>query len=246
MQTPPVPDPARTALFLDIDGTLTEHCPHPEGVVVAPGLADTLSDLSLRLDGAIAFVTGRNLAMVDRLFGALDVAAAGVYGLERRLAGGAAAEVDDLVGVDDVFEALAAEFEGFDGVYFERKGLVLAIHTRAAPHLLPEVTQACTAALALLPDGYRALTGHAGVELLPGGAVKEGAIAWFMERAPFRGRLPVFLGDDTADESGFRWVNRQGGVSVRVNPTGPTEAGHVLASVAEVHDWLGRLAEGGR
>ena len=87
MPRPPVPDPESCALFLDIDGTLLEHCPHPEGVIVAPRLAETLAALSLRLDGALAFVTGRDLAMVDRLFGDLELAAAGVYGMERRLAG---------------------------------------------------------------------------------------------------------------------------------------------------------------
>ena len=245
MPRPPVPDPESCALFLDIDGTLLEHCPHPEGVIVAPHLAETLAALSLRLDGAVAFVTGRDLAMVDRLFGDLDLAAAGVYGMERRLAGRPPEPAVGFEGVGRVFAALERTFAEVEGVFFEHKGPVLAVHTRAAPEVLPEVTAACEAALAALPEGYRVLGGHAGVELLPTGAVKEGAIAWFMARRPFRGREPVFLGDDRADESGFHWVNRQGGVSVRVAPKGPTAARHALASVAEVHDWLNRLAASG-
>ncbi len=59
MQKPPVPNLSETALFLDIDGTLVEHAAHPEGVRVAPDLPDILGKLNLKLEGAIAFVTGR-------------------------------------------------------------------------------------------------------------------------------------------------------------------------------------------
>ena len=59
------------------------------------------------------------------------------------------------------------------------------------------------------------------VELQPRFHGKDGAIAAFMAEPPFRGRLPVFLGDDTTDEDGFAEVNRQGGVSIRVGDPAP-------------------------
>ena len=77
MQKPPVPDLSETALLLDIDGTLVEHAAHPDAVTDSPDLLHVLDDLNQKLDGAIAFVTGRNLAMVDRLFGQTGLAAAG-------------------------------------------------------------------------------------------------------------------------------------------------------------------------
>ena len=49
----------RIALFLDIDGTLLEHQPHPEGVRVDDALRDLLIVRPERLDGAVAFITGR-------------------------------------------------------------------------------------------------------------------------------------------------------------------------------------------
>ncbi|WP_103336288.1 trehalose-phosphatase [Pseudotabrizicola formosa] len=179
--------------------------------------------------------------MVEKLFGQLGLAAAGTFGIELMHGdaletGGEAAAL-----VAPVFDALENSFSGTDGVYFEHKGAVLAIHTRAAPEALTTVIARCRETL-LLPDGYRLVEGHAGVEFLPEGATKSAAIAWFMTRPPFRNRVPVFLGDDTSDEIGFEWTNHNDGISVRVGAPKPTAAKHALETVPEVHDWLKKLA----
>ena len=112
------------------------------------------------------------------------------------------------------------EFRETDGVYFERKGAVLAIHTRGAPHALDAVCTAAERVLPQLPSGYRIVAGNAGLEFLPLDALKSAAIHRFMQISPFAGRRPVFIGDDVSDESGFEYVSRMGGISVRVKPTG--------------------------
>lgn len=244
MQHPPIPDLSEMALFLDIDGTLVEHAAHPDGVMVAPDLPDILRDLNRRLGGAMAFVTGRNLAMIERLFGATGFAAAGTFGIELFLGNEFESGQTAAAHVAPVFAELEAHFLHIEGVYFEHKGPVLAIHTRAAPAALPAVTRACRETLPRLPSGYRLVEGHAGVELLPLEASKSAAIAWFMTRPPFRDRMPVFLGDDTSDEVGFEWVNQNDGVSVRVGTQNPSSASYRLATVGEVHDWLKQLARG--
>lgn len=68
------------------------------------------------------------------------------------------------------------------------------------------------------------------------------AVAWFMARAPFRARTPVFFGDDTSDEEAFDWTNDHGGLSVRVRPEGPTAARYGIETVAGVHRWLAATA----
>ena len=238
---PPLPR-SDIALFLDIDGTLLEHQPHPEGVRVDDALRDLLIAADERLDGAVAFITGRSVATVDRLFAPLSLPVAGLYGLEHRLRRGdeatIAGEPADLAAVAD---ALEEEFRETDGVYFERKGAVLAIHTRGAPHTLDAVCAAADRVLPQLPSGYRIVAGNAGLEFLPLDALKSAAIQRFMQIEPFAGRSPVFIGDDVSDESGFDYVNEINGISVRVKPLGETVASHVLSDVEAVRRWISGL-----
>jgi trehalose 6-phosphate phosphatase len=237
--SPPALDCSDLALFLDIDGTLLEHQPHPEAVRVEDDLRDLLRLAKERLQGAVAFVTGRSISMVDRLFSPLYLPTAGIYGLEHRLRADGpvalAAEPADLAAVADQLEH---QFRSAEGIYFERKGAVLAVHTRAAPALYPEVERAAEQALSTLAGNYRIVAGNAGLEFIPVEALKSAAIERFMAIEPFAGRRPVFLGDDTSDEVGFEFVNASGGVSIRVGPNRATAARYALPDVAAVHRWL--------
>ena len=51
------------------------------------------------------------------------------------------------------------------------------------------------------------------------------------------GLTPVFAGDDTTDEDGFRSVNDMGGISVKVG-SGPSLARWRLQDTRSVLDWL--------
>ena len=228
----------RWSLFLDIDGTLLEHAAHPDAVFVSEELRTLLVALEHRLGGAVAFVTGRSIAAVDGLFQPLRLRAAGLYGLEHRLEPDGPVEVAN---EPEDIAALAAEIEAEfadSSIYVERKGPILAIHTRAAPHLLVRVTRLVDQALGRLPEGYRTIAGNAGVELMPLEAAKGAAIRRFLKIPPFIGRRPVFLGDDTSDENGFEAINEMEGISIRVKPQGPTAATYSLASVSETLAWL--------
>ncbi|MCA0013295.1 trehalose-phosphatase [Mesorhizobium sp. B292B1B] len=229
------------ALFLDIDGTLLEHAAHPDAVVVGEALRSMLTTLDGRLAGALAFITGRSVSAVDRLFQPLRLPAAGLYGLEHRLVrDGPVEAAGEPADIAALAEEIEAELDNVD-VYIERKGPILAIHTRAAPQLLQRATQLVEQALERLPRGYRVLAGNAGVELMPLEAAKGAAIRRFCELPAFSGRVPVFLGDDTSDENGFEAVNEMDGISVRIKPQGKTAARHALADVGETLNWLESL-----
>ncbi len=81
--TPPL-DPDRHALFLDFDGTFVDFAPHPDAIVLRPDSTGLLRDLSRRLGGALALVSGRRIADLDRFLAPLELPASGVHGQEFR------------------------------------------------------------------------------------------------------------------------------------------------------------------
>ena len=236
--------PGDIALFLDVDGTLLRIAPRPDAVQVEHRVVALLSRVHRAVGGALALITGRSLDDVDRLFAPLALPVAGPHGFERRDALGrlrAHGQPDaHFARARELLTNFAAERPG---VLVEDKGLTLAVHYRMAPdarasvrRLAEEVAEASQGALAIQ-------RGKMVVELKPAGRDKGTAIAEFMAEAPFRGRLPVFLGDDLTDEYGFSIVNGLGGLSVKVG-CGPTEAAARLADVDAVRAWLERLVQG--
>ena len=81
------------------------------------------------------------------------------------------------------------------------------------------------------------------VEIKPAGIDKGSAVAEYLAEFPFKGRRPVFIGDDLNDERGFAEVNQQNGISIKVG-TGPSCARFRLPDVAAVHAWLGTALKG--
>ena len=83
----PVPSPS-WAFFLDIDGTLVAIARSPGGVRIDRSLRRVIEALHQSAAGAVALITGRPIADVDRLFPGIRLAAAGQHGIERRTASG--------------------------------------------------------------------------------------------------------------------------------------------------------------
>ena len=236
--------PAAYAFFLDIDGTLVDIADTPGGVSVEPRLLDTVRRLHAAAGGAVALISGRSVAGVDQLFAPLCLPIAGQHGAERRDAAGAV-HADSLCA--EHFGALrrcvAAWAEAVPGVLLEDKGMSLAVHYRRAPHLGGAVLHALRECLERVGDGFKLQPGKMVLEVMPAGKDKGTAIMEFMREAPFASRIPVFVGDDIADEHGFAVVDGLGGHSVKVGP-GPPAARWRIPDVATVRRWLRALAEG--
>ncbi|HET7359381.1 MAG TPA: trehalose-phosphatase [Rhodanobacteraceae bacterium] len=239
---PPLPDPhARWAVFLDVDGTLLDFDDDPGAVRVGPIVLHTLAALRDALDGALALVSGRRLADLDRLIGASGWAAAGLHGLERRRADGRELDVRSDPATRDALRlgatALAA---ALPGVRLEDKGACIALHFREAPQHADALRRQVSELAAQL-DGYEVQPGDHVFELKPAGIDKGRAIAAFLDEPPFAGRTPVYLGDDLTDEHAFAVVNARGGVSVRVGDRAPSAARFTLHNPAAVQTWLDRV-----
>jgi trehalose 6-phosphate phosphatase len=251
MTLPPPLDPY-SALFLDFDGTLLEIAPRPELVEAPQGLAELLTRVARQRGGALAVISGRRIDDFDRYLHPWQGAAAGVHGAERRDAVGRIVTSGDTrqdrraaAALESLRPALRALEERLPGVLVEDKGGTLAVHYRQAPEHEREVRAVVASLLPYETAALRLIDGKMVLELKPIHHDKGRAIAAFMAEEPFRGRLPVFVGDDTTDEDGFAEVNRRGGVSVRVGPESPaTQAGFALPAVASVLDWLRESSPG--
>jgi trehalose 6-phosphate phosphatase len=75
------------------------------------------------------------------------------------------------------------------------------------------------------------------LEIKPSGVHKGQAIAAFMKEPPFAGRVPIFVGDDLTDESGFSVAQQMGGKGVKVGE-GATVALHRCMTPAALRGWL--------
>ncbi len=232
------------ALFLDVDGTLLEIAPIPAAVRVPKRAIGVLASLHPRLDGAIALVTGRRIADLDALFAPLRLPAAGVHGAERRDAVGNVTVAERGARLAPARRVLAAWQAAHAGTVLEDKGAALALHYRATPEWEVEARRAVIEALAALGPDFHLQEGKKVLEIKANATGKGSAIETFMEEPPFRGRCPVFIGDDLTDEDGFDAVNRLGGHSIAVGlDNRPTRARWRLRDEQDVLSWLERGAE---
>jgi|FEC22Drversion2_1045045.scaffolds.fasta_scaffold00075_34 trehalose 6-phosphate phosphatase len=226
------------ALFLDFDGTLVEIAERPDAIRVERRLAGTLGRLSGLLGGAVAIVSGRPLAEIDRHLSPARLPAAGLHGLELRPRPDRPARSRRAGAIPQQVVARLEDFAGRAGLLLEHKGPAMALHYRNRPDLADLCRSVVREAVRDLPD-LHVLDGKMVLEVKPAGGDKGRAVRAFMQHAPFRGRVPVFVGDDITDEDGFRAVNELGGFGVKVG-AGPTLARYRADSVPELRAWLER------
>lgn len=239
---PAPPAPSRDwSLFLDVDGTLIEIQETPASVFVGDELKSLLLEASRRLNGALALVSGRSIEVLDELFHPLALPAAGLHGVERRLATGERrGQTYRDPALAGARAMLTAFVESHPGTLLEDKGRALAVHFRLAPEFEASSRQAVAAAARTLPPGYHVQEGKMVLEIKPLNFTKATAIEEFMREPPFMGRTPVFVGDDLTDQAGLRAVESLGGISIAVGHR--VQGQWRFDNPAAVRRWLAALA----
>jgi len=237
-----------TAFFFDFDGTLAPLAPTPDAVRVADGVIDALATLQRATGGAVAIVSGRPIHEIDRFLAPLALPVAGSHGAELRYGASVDSEVIRIGFGDPRLEAMRAQLAPIvtaqSGLLLEVKGAGLAVHYRAAPHLqslVEQVTTDVVRAANATQEAFVLQPGKMVVEIKPHGVDKGKAIERFLEHSPFAGRKPFFAGDDLTDEKGFKVVNAQNGVAVKIGD-GDTIAARRAPSVEAFVEWLVRVA----
>lgn len=230
------PEPLRNwALFLDLDGTLLDLAPTPDAVVVPADLVRDLAAAAAALEGALAIVSGRGLADIDRLLAPLHLPAGSEHGAIVRLPNGFYDEVE--LHVPDAWKTALRDLAAqCPGVLAEAKRHNVVAHYRNAPAHRETVREIVKALVAYDPANFELLEAKMAYEIRPRKVTKARAVHALMNVAPFAGRVPVFVGDDRTDEDGFAAAVESGGLALDVG-------GPFGGSPGAVRQWLKRFAE---
>ena len=205
--SPRLAPPARSAFFLDVDGTLLEIGRVRKMSRRTQACGASSRTAAAAAGWALALVSGRKIDDLDRIFVPMILPAAGLHGAEIRFFDGAA----DLPG----------------STRWTPRGQICAASRPPSRPACWRIRARRSRCIFGKGRNWRMrswrclqpLRQHAGLAVQRGKMVAElkagrpqqgygdrGAAG----AAPFAGRTPVFIGDDLTDESGFEFVNRAG------------------------------------
>lgn len=226
----------RTALFLDLDGTVLPFRPDPASMVADSRVKGLLYTLEVVMEGRLAVVSGRAIGDVDRVLDTCIECVAGNHGRERRTRWGQHEAIEPHPELPMVQKLISAFAERWPGLAAELKPFSIALHYRGAPGAEQSVRDLARA----LADatGMDCQGGEKVVELLTPGPDKGDAVRALMTQPPFRGATPIFIGDDLTDEAAFKAVSALGGFGVCVGPRWRRYATARLDGPDDVLGWL--------
>ncbi len=233
--------PDQTAFFFDFDGVLADIVESPDAVSVSAAALEALDNLHRLSGGALAVISGRPIASIDRFLAPLQLPASGIHGLERRGADGRLhSGAYDKAVLERLNEEVSAFAQHHDGMIVEQKPGSVALHYRQRPDMYNSTLQFGCKVAAKHP-GVAFMRGKMVIELRLGGRTKGDAVSDFMAAKPFAGRHPVFVGDDVTDEDAFRFVEDNGGTGIKVGD-GETAASLRAADRETFERWLCAIA----
>jgi trehalose 6-phosphate phosphatase len=234
----------QSAILLDIDGTLLDLAPTPREVWVPPNLSTTLNRLLARTSGALALVSGRSLNDIDLIFAPEQFPAVGGHGAEMRISADSEAVATHAPPMDkELKRRLAAIAKLSPGILLEDKGYSLALHYRLAPHAEKAIYAAVSLIRADLPNApIEVLPGKCVCEIKHSGFNKATGVVELMTHEPFRGRRPIFIGDDVTDEAVFGIMPDLGGLAFSVGRRAKGVADH-FDEPRDVRNWLAHLLD---
>ena len=195
----------RAAVLTDFDGTLAPIVDDPDQAVALPGTVEVLRRLVERY-GMVGVISGRPVGYLrERLSDLPGIRLAGLYGLERSIAGGEVEVLPEAARWQDAVDeaAAAADSEAPAGVRVERKGLAVTIHVRTVPQHASWAGD--FAARQAAATGLQVHPGRQSVELRPpvdadkGTVVADLAAGW---------SAVCYLGDDHGDLPAFACLAR--------------------------------------
>lgn len=221
-------------LCLDFDGTLAPIVERPELASMPQDIRALL--VRLRERYPVAIISGRALWDVRARAGVEGVIYGGNHGAELEVPGESPLDLGNTPSRLAGFLVAAQTLSRFPGVLIEDKGVTASIHYRLLnPSRLAEFSDVFWELAGRYSQTLLVTEGRKVFEIRPVGLRGKGeTVSWLMERVG-KGRTPVYIGDDTADEAAFVAV-RGKGIAVAVG--GSRSAEFNLGRQSEVGDFL--------
>ena len=247
-------DASRVLLLMDYDGTLTPIVERPELANLAEETRHLLEALTHQPDFTVAIISGRALVDLKNKVNLNGLVYVGNHGLE--------IEGPEISFVSPVGEetktklrtinyVLSRALGAIKGVLIESKGLSLSVHYRQVAESEIEEVKGI---LEHIVGGLRAAgkvriaAGKKVYEIRPVVDWDKGKVVKLLIKKCFKGArrsglLPIYFGDDLADEEAFKVIEDYGqGISVFVGEAKQnTAARYFVESPTEVIGFLGRL-----
>ncbi|MFI5178569.1 MAG: trehalose-phosphatase [Vicinamibacterales bacterium] len=235
----------RVALFADFDGTLTPIRTRATAVRLSRRARRVLAALA-RQGHVVGIISGRALDDLRARVRVTGLWYVGDHGFLLQSPRGGRLQLvrrSERTAIARAARELRAALRGVPGVTIEPKDAGIAVHYRNAPASSRAVAARITRQLGRADGGLRVMAGKCVWELVPVGTVDKALAVRVILQSERRRRrhalLPIFIGDDTADERVFRTHT---GLSIAVGPRPSAAAQYGLRSPAEVVRWLERLA----
>lgn len=237
-------------IALDRDGTIVPYADRPEEAVVDEKLRSLLEDVSAAVGIDVAIISARSSAQLRGDFDGVGAILAGNYGMEVNFPDGkecilpAALDMVPMLKTarDELFERIDTHM----GAILEDHGYSLCLHWHQVPpkkrdelHSVVKTTSEQFPGLIFkqMPTSY---------EVFPGFAWDKGNALEFIASNLNVGsdqRFYFFAGDTTSDTPAFEWIDKHGGISIRVGPDENLGAQHRLDSPEDLHAVLEYVAQ---
>jgi trehalose 6-phosphate phosphatase len=200
-------DKARSAVLLDVDGTLAPIVRHAEDAAVPEATRSILIKVA-RQYGCVACVSGRQAVEARRIVALGSIAYLGNHGIELLHAGGTQVEVEREAAAwqrrirQFADRALAGDLRRLR-VRFEDKNAIVAFHWRGTPD--EDAAEIAIRGVATLAEdaGLATHWGRKVLEVRPPVPLDKGrGIHWLLRDSDLD--AAVYVGDDRTDVDGFR------------------------------------------
>lgn len=233
-------------LFLDIDGTISEFHPDPQKSFISAQVLENISALQ-KFNVDVVAVTGRAIQDAQRLFDPIELTIAGTHGLEIQFSDSQklleqphviakAIKPENNQDFDSIYHDLKIVCVDYPKLRIEKKQYAIALHFRENP----ELQQVAHGIILRFNEKYPDLQLNSGkcvYELILKNASKGVAIKKIYQHLALQSSIPIFLGDDRTDESGFDVINQLNGISIKVGE-GKTQAKFRIKDVNEASEFI--------